>query len=149
MPNSENIWQESPGSFSLTEQLCLLTSTSRHELDFQLRASSTNDSQMLWADCQHPNWPSIKQRTHLSRKMPYLTHSLWQEMRRVANTSHFSSLETISSEWRGPGHECHFGYARHTSKQNSPEACWGGVLGVRLTYLTCFRIFFLTQRIIV
>lgn len=62
----------------------------------------------------------------------------------------FPLAETISSEWRGPSHECHFCYGLHTSKQNSPEARWGGVLGVRVIYLKCFRIFFFwTQRIIV
>lgn len=76
----------------------------------------------------------------------HLTHPLWQEMRRVANTDHFFSLETIGSEWRGPSHEYHFCYALHTSKQNSPEACWGGVLGVRLIYLKCFRIFFFNTK---
>lgn len=148
MPNPENIWQESPGSFHLTELLCLLTSTSRHELDFQLRESSTNDSQMLLADCQHPNWPPIKQRTRLSQKCR-ISHILCDRRWEVWQTL-FPLAETISSEWHGPSHECHFCYGLHTSKQNSPEARWGGVLGVRVIYLKCFRIFFFwTQRIIV
>lgn len=141
MPNPENIWQESPGSFHLTELLCLLTSTSRHEL-LQLRGSSTNDSQMFWADCQHPNWPPIKQRTRLSQKC-HISHILCGRRWEVWQTlTTFPLAETISSEWRGPSHECHFCYGLHTSKQKQSWSSASGVLGVRVIYLKCFLGFF-------